>query len=396
MISLSVVPALNTTGKEDQIPSKRRLRLRTKLLLVACAMAIAFVLIEMMARVLYRQTTVLFPRYHTSATYGDFKIRRIRPNSDFWHTSVDGHWEFRINSAGFRNERGFVRPKPPGKFRVLCLGDSHTQGYEVNQDKTYSSVIEQELRKSGLDAEVINAGVSGFGTAEELVFLENEGITYGPDVVVLGFFANDYEDNLKAGLFKLNPEGKMEVARHEHVPGVNIQDRLYAIPGTMWLGEHSYAYALAFNAVWDFYKARLTAKSRAQVVEESAVSGKEAASEVEAKLAGALLRRMAEFCRLHAIKFVILDLPKLDSRDQVASSLEPAQLAQAKSMADWVLTTQHLCDQEPARTAWHVPHGQRHISEPAHALIGASVAKKIIEWKTAEGNVPHPVPTTTK
>ena len=33
---------------------------------------------------------ILAPRYHTDAVYGDFVLRRLRPNSVFWHTSPDG------------------------------------------------------------------------------------------------------------------------------------------------------------------------------------------------------------------------------------------------------------------------------------------------------------------
>jgi lysophospholipase L1-like esterase len=103
-------------------------------------------------------------------------------------TTIDGSWKCVTNSRGFRNTREFDYGKPANTLRVLSVGDSHTQGYEVRQEFTFSAVLERFLSHRGKKAEVINTGVSGFSNAEELVFLENEGIKYNPDVVVLGFF----------------------------------------------------------------------------------------------------------------------------------------------------------------------------------------------------------------
>jgi len=90
--------------------------------------------------------------------------------------------------------------------------------------------------KQGYEAEVINAGVSGFITAEKLVFLENEGIKYKPDVVVLGFFANDYEDNIRACIFELKENGELMIRKKEYIPGVRIHNIIYFLPFTKWFG----------------------------------------------------------------------------------------------------------------------------------------------------------------
>ena len=156
--------------------------------------------------IVVRQTLVnpiLFPRYHTDASYGEFVLRRMRPNSEFWHTTRDGSWRFVTNAQGFRDFEDYKYGETAGVLRVLSLGDSHTQGFEVRQERTFSEVIERYLRGEGVNAQVLNTGIAGFSTAEELAFLENEGIRYDPDVVVLGFFANDFEDNIKSGLFSI-------------------------------------------------------------------------------------------------------------------------------------------------------------------------------------------------
>src|SRR5262245_23571953 len=175
-----------------------------RIYLVIGRLVISLLVAEHIVRLLFGDRIVLFPRFHDTASYGKYTIRRLRPNTTFWHHSVDGSWEFVTNSKGFRSDSEYSYDKPNGALRVLCLGDSNTQGFECHQDKTYSSVIQRFLGKSGVKAEVINAGVSGFSTVEALVFLENEGIKYSPNVVVLGYFANDADDNIKADLFRMN------------------------------------------------------------------------------------------------------------------------------------------------------------------------------------------------
>ncbi|MGH9895535.1 MAG: GDSL-type esterase/lipase family protein, partial [bacterium] len=204
------------------------------LLVVALACALSLALGEVVVRALYKEQTVLFPRYHTDFRYGQYTLRGIRPDSEFWHTSADGSWRFVTNDRGFRDVRRFTYAKPAGTLRVLSLGDSQTQGYEVRQEATFSAVLERYLSGRGLKAEVLNAGVSGFSTAEELAFLENEGYKYEPDVVVLGFYANDFEDNLRAGLFT-QERGQLVERKYEHIPGVRIQNVIYGVPGVRWL-----------------------------------------------------------------------------------------------------------------------------------------------------------------
>jgi lysophospholipase L1-like esterase len=101
--------------------------------------------------------------------------------------------------------------KPSGVFRVIALGDSTTEGFEVAQNDTYTAVLERYLKKYGVNAEVFNAGISGFGTAEELLYLENEGIKYNPDAVVLGFFGNDFDDKARSDLFRIQ-DGELFIA----------------------------------------------------------------------------------------------------------------------------------------------------------------------------------------
>jgi len=338
---------------------------------------ILFALAELGVRIFYKDSTVLFPRYHTDVKYGDFVIRRIKPNSIFWHTSIDGRWKFTTNSAGFRNYKDFSYEKPKNVYRVLSIGDSHTQGYEVRQEYTFSAIAEKYLKKHNINAEVLNTGVSGFSTAEELVFLENEGYKYQPDAVILGFFANDYEDNLKANLFKLDQNGKLIVNKRTHIPGVRIQNFIYHLPFVKWLGENSYFYSVLFNGTWAYFKKRL-AKNASEKNLEYAVSTRENFTQYQEDLTAKLIERMYQFCKQHDIKLIILDIPQVHNQNQSYTSLTPNLLKTVSHNSDKYFTTDMLFSDYNGIVQLNVPHGHRHISEFTHAILGVSAAKYLL------------------
>jgi lysophospholipase L1-like esterase len=333
-----------------------------------------FFICEFIVRLLYKDI-VLFPRYHTDVQYGQFTLRRIRPNSVFWHTSRDGSWKFTINKQGFRNYRDFGYDKPAGTIRIITLGDSQTEGAEVRQDYTYSAIIEKYLNNQGYKAEVMNAGVAGFGTAEELLFLENEGIKYKPDFIVVGFFANDPEDTIKAGFFKLEKNGNLVIQKYKHIPGVKIQNIIYALPPVRWLSENSSFYSLLFNNVWNYFKLRLTKKAYNEVM-EYAIPTQDDFSNYQTALTSALIKRMYNFCHQNNIKLIIIDIPVTKGKG-IRTSFSPSLFKTIINYSDGYVASDSLLADYAGVAELHVPHGHRHISEFTHTLLGVSVAKII-------------------
>lgn len=356
-------------------------------LLLVAAFAMAFAVGEVVVRALFKEQTTLFPRYHTDYRYGPYTLRGIRPNADFRHTSIDGSWRFITNSRGLRDRRDFAYDKAAGTLRVLSLGDSHTQGYEVRQAATFSAVLERHLESRGISSEVLNAGVSGFSTAEQLAYLENEGYKYRPDVVVLGFYANDYVDNLKAGLFEIE-DGRLIERRFTHVPGVRIQNLIYSVPTVKWLSEHSYFYSVLFNTVWTHFKARLRANATRDVSGsepgsfaddfEYAVVTSSDHSEYEVALAAALLERMRLFCEERGIRFIVVDVPRRESAYRSAPSLTPALEQALRASGVEIVDSGTLLDALQGAAEMHVANGHQHISELTHTLIGVDVGRRII------------------
>ncbi|MCY2993865.1 MAG: SGNH/GDSL hydrolase family protein [Planctomycetota bacterium] len=113
----------------------------------------------------------------------------------------EGHAFFEVNRYGFR--QGLREPrKPVGSFRVAVLGDSFVEAFQVPYEQSLCAVLEQELAScpslAGRSVEVLNFGVSGYGTAQELLMLRHYVWDYEPDIVLLTFFAgNDLRNNAR-------------------------------------------------------------------------------------------------------------------------------------------------------------------------------------------------------
>ncbi len=73
---------------------------------------------------------------------------------------------------------------------VLFLGDSLTAGYGLAESEAFPALVERELAAEGVEARVVNAGVSGETTAGGLARLDWV-LSQGPDVVVIGLGGND-------------------------------------------------------------------------------------------------------------------------------------------------------------------------------------------------------------
>ena len=108
---------------------------------------------------------------------------RFIPNSRV----QDGKVVLAYNSAGFR-DREHARQKQPGVRRMVVLGDSVTEGSGVDADEIFSSWLQRSL---GPRYEIINLGMSGLNTPQEVHILEVEGLGYDPDVVIVNFILND-------------------------------------------------------------------------------------------------------------------------------------------------------------------------------------------------------------
>jgi hypothetical protein len=330
-------------------------------------------LCEIGTRLLFGDRIMLIPRFHTFANYGEFTIRRLRPNYQFWHTEADGRWRFVTNSQGLRSDEDFRLEKAPGVFRVIALGDSTTEGFEVRQNYTYPAVLERYLKKNGMNAEVFNTGVSGFGTAEEAIYLENEGIKYQPDAVVLGFFGNDFDDNVRSDLFRI-ADGGLVIANKSYIPGVRVLDIINSVPLVRWLSQNSYFYSLAVNTIWDRSKAAMLGSN--EQARETEFTVGTSLNQYKIDLQVALLQRLHAFCRSHGIWLIVVDIPQLSEPELIPSI--PADLqSQFRENSDALVLSEDLFAPYVGLAELHALHGRGHPNEFSDAMIAIAVGQKI-------------------
>lgn len=96
------------------------------------------------------------------------------------------------NSRGLRGMQEYADEKPAGVTRIVVLGDSFTFGEEVEDHETFSFHLQQLIPNS----EVLNLGIHGYGHDQMLLYLQEEGVRYRPDIVLLGFMPDDMERNV--------------------------------------------------------------------------------------------------------------------------------------------------------------------------------------------------------
>jgi lysophospholipase L1-like esterase len=92
----------------------------------------------------------------------------------------------RINSLGFRGEE-IAREKPPGTFRIVCLGASTTFSAEVSSNEAmWTHRLQEKLRAAypGRRIEVVNAAVGGYVSADNLKRLRHHVLALDPDLVI--------------------------------------------------------------------------------------------------------------------------------------------------------------------------------------------------------------------
>jgi len=100
--------------------------------------------------------------------------------------------DYRVNSHGFR-DRERALEKPPDGYRIAVVGDSCAFGQGVALEHTLPAELERRFAElvPAPRVEVLNCGIYGYNTRQELALLRQRVIAFAPDLVVLLFNYND-------------------------------------------------------------------------------------------------------------------------------------------------------------------------------------------------------------
>jgi hypothetical protein len=190
------MPEHETAPEKKVKPPPREAKppLRVRLVVVAASVVFALLIFE----VFLRAVGYTYPVFYQP---DEARGYALRPGAAGWYRR-EGRAYVRINSDGLR-DREHEKTKPANTLRVAVVGDSYAEAFQVEQEKAFWAVLERRLGEcpalTGRRVEVINFGVSGYGTAQELITLREKVWEYSPDVVLLAVTTNnDVLDNSRA------------------------------------------------------------------------------------------------------------------------------------------------------------------------------------------------------
>lgn len=335
----------------------------------------------------------ILPRYVIDGGDG---IRQNMPNVSYNQITPEVNISVSINDRGIRSPKTFSEQKKEGQYRVILLGDSFLMGYEVEFEDSLASLLEADLKSKGVNAEIINLSVSGFGTAEHMIALEARGLKYEPDLVVMEWHHSDMADNVRAKLFGFNEVGELVRARDSYLPGVAIQKSLLAYPGYKWISENSHLYSAIREKIATFTKRFLvkwqsfrnfdlyrlisdkTMGSTRQGSEGGSGDRRVVIDTSDRELDIALINRVRELSVKSGAEFLLLDVPRSISRTQLQSSFDFLPKAFLKDI-ETVSPYNALEEQLDGRRLLYFEKGHGHWTPQGNRVVNSILAPVVLD-----------------
>ena len=158
-------------------------------LLFVILLAGSFVVIfEVATRALLsKQLEILYDERNLAYRYDELLGWFPRENSQgFYEGSV--RISYSHNSRGFRDSEPLRTDRPA----IAFLGESYVWGYDVEAEDRFTD----RLKPLFPSWEILNFGVSGYGTAQELLLLKQRFKEFSPQAVFLVYQEHDNLDNM--------------------------------------------------------------------------------------------------------------------------------------------------------------------------------------------------------
>lgn len=136
------------------------------------------------------------------------------------YSDIEYEMNFQVNSAGLRDdEASLISPE------IVVIGDSHSLGLGVSGDETFVSRLEDQSKRK-----VLNASVSSYGTAREMMLLRRLD-TSNVETIVIQYCRNDFSENME--YFK--NEGRLDIMTQDRFEAIvdlaNADHRSFFSPG---------------------------------------------------------------------------------------------------------------------------------------------------------------------
>lgn len=160
----------------------------TRVWLVVASLAVTFAVFDLVAGVL------LVKRLSPRGTPDNIRHHKLVPDTDSRFEQPEFSYVQHVNNLGLRGKDTSLK-KAPGHYRVLMLGDSFTMGKGVEENQTFSALLESSLnRRGGCGAvafEVLNGGVDSYTPLLSYFQLTGDLAPLEVDLVLLNLDPSD-------------------------------------------------------------------------------------------------------------------------------------------------------------------------------------------------------------
>jgi lysophospholipase L1-like esterase len=140
-------------------------------------------------------------------------------------------------------------------YTILAMGDSFTFGLLLNEADTYTERLNQLLNQNLPDpVQVLNGGIGGSGTADQLLWLQEFGDTINPDMVLIFLNTDDIDRSVSKNLFLYPdfPQTDSLTTSQRWTPG-RIQKSIHNRRWYRTLQRHSHLANISVKVLWRYF-----------------------------------------------------------------------------------------------------------------------------------------------
>jgi lysophospholipase L1-like esterase len=200
--------------------------------------------------------------------------------------------------------RGLRQP-PAGAERILAIGDSFTFGQGLPEEDTYVASLQRKIDSVfGTDRiALLNAGIPGSGTGDQLAFLEDFGDEIAPRAVLVFVSVDDFDRAQRSPLYRLRGADTLELDEGT-VPTKKLK--------RLVIGSGIYNFAIQHIQIGQLIRQAVirvefpNSALGSPAVEEYIASDRPTSPDQQ-RLVRALFRRMKAWCDSRGIKLAVIN-----------------------------------------------------------------------------------------
>lgn len=289
---------------------------------------------------------------------------------DYWVTA---------NALGFPGPE-YPVARAPGTLRIMTVGDAFTSAEGVDTDLAWPRLLEGLL--ADRRAEVLNLAVTGYGPNQYAAVVSKYAPLYRPDVILIGFFVNDYHDALwtddafraSIGFGRADANSPAAILSLAHLRRL-VRLRLVEPLRARLSGQPApHGYLLASLAALERGSPVVTESGRA-IVAERLGEVRSVARQIGARVVLVGIPAAVQVCPVDALAYY----PRqADLEDAARFDLDQPQRVTRELAQE--LGLEYLDLREALRAAPECPYQREnmHWTAAGHRLVAATVAKALL------------------